>query len=325
VVVDEWFGWHAELVPVVTHASGDVDQARAFLGRYFYSSFVDVLSWKRPWHTRFEVTQSDTVVLGDLQFGTDVKVRFGELGAYHVDLPIAGSVTWRQGRNAPLQATTRTAAVFQPVGDTSLEKWDGDCRLLAVKISRAALEDELARLLDTAVRSPVTLAPTLDLTCEPGAGWLRLVRLIAGDAGQPHALVHHPLVGARLQEALIAGLLAATDHPYRDRLDRSSPATAAPGAIRRVVDAMRADPGKPFTVADLAVIAGVSKRSLQQPRSPTATASPTWAASPRNTAPGTVVLPARRCESSHRRTPGPSAVGYPSFSSRHPSGSGWYP
>ena len=143
-------------MPVVTHASGDVEQARAFLGKYFYSSVVDVLSWKRPWQTRFEVTRSDTVAVGDLQFGTDVKVRFGELGAYHVDLPMAGSLTWRQGRSAPLRATTRTAAVFQPVGDTSLEKWDGDCRLLAVKVGRAALEDELARLLDTAVRSPVT-------------------------------------------------------------------------------------------------------------------------------------------------------------------------
>lgn len=248
----------------MTHASGDVDQARAFLGRYFYSSFVDVLSWKRPWRTRFEIIQSGTVTVGDLQFGTDVKVRFGELGAYHVDVPMAGSLTWRQGRSVPLQATTRTAAVFQPVGDTCLEKWDGDCRLLAVKIGRAALEDELARMLDTAVRSPVTLAPTLDLTCEPGASWLRIVRLIASEAAQPHALIHHPLVGARLQETLITGLLAATDHPYRDRLDRRSPAMAAPGATRRVVDAMRADPGTPFTVADLAVIAGVSTRSLQQ-------------------------------------------------------------
>jgi hypothetical protein len=138
------------MVPVVTHASGDVDEARAFLGRYFYSSFVDVLSWKRPWQTRFDVIQSDTVALGDLQFGTDVKVRFGELGAYHVDLPMTGSLTWRQGRGAPSQATTRTGAVFQPVGDTSLEKWDGDCRLLAVKIDRAAMENELARLLDAA-------------------------------------------------------------------------------------------------------------------------------------------------------------------------------
>lgn len=251
-------------MPVVTHASGDVDEARAFLGQYFYSSVVDVLSWKRSWESRFDVAPLGTVTLGDLQFGTDVKVRLGELGAYHVDLPMVGSLTWRQGRSAPLRATTSTAAVFQPVGDTSLEKWDGDCRLLAVRIGRAALENELARLLDTPVRSPVTLAPTVDVTGGPGASWLRLVRLIAADAAQPQGLIHHPVVGARLQEALIAGLLGATDHPYRDRLERPSPATAAPGAIRRVVEAMRAHPGKPFTVADLAAIAGVSVRSLQE-------------------------------------------------------------
>jgi AraC-like DNA-binding protein len=252
------------MVPVATHATGDVDQARAFLGRYYYSSSVDVLSWKRRWQTRFDVTPSGTVTLGDLQFGTDVKTRFGELGAYHVDLPMAGSLTWRQGRSAPLQATTRTAAIFQPVGDAYLEKWDGDCRLLAVKIDRAALEEELARLLDTSVRSPVTLAPAIDITSGPGASWLRLVRLMAADAAQPQGLIHHPVVGARLQEALIAGLLCATDHPYRDRLERPTPAAAAPGAIRRVVEAMRAHPGKPFTVADLAAIAGVSIRSLQE-------------------------------------------------------------
>jgi AraC-like DNA-binding protein len=264
VVVDERFRCHAGAVPVVTHATGDVDEARAFLSKYYYSNFVDLLSWKRPWLTRFDVTPSDSVTLGDLQFGTDVKVRFGELGAYHVDLPIAGSLTWRQGRDAPLLATTRTAAVFQPVGDTCLEKWDGDCRLLAVRIGRAALEDQLARLLDAPVQSPVTLARTIDLTRGPGASWLRLVRLLAADAAQPQGLIHHPVVGARLHEALIAGLLGATNHPYRDRLDRPSPATAAPGAIRRVVEAMRVNPGTPFTVADLAAIAGVSIRSLQE-------------------------------------------------------------
>ncbi|MFI7602496.1 AraC family transcriptional regulator [Actinoplanes sp. NPDC049681] len=248
----------------MTHASGDVDQARAFLGRFYYSSSVDVLSWKRSWQSRFEVSPSDALTLGDLQFGTDVKVRFGELGAYHVSLPMMGSLTWRQGGSAPLKATPRTAAVFQPVGDAHLEKWDGDCRLLAVKIDRSALEHELGRMLDSAVRSPVTLAPTIDITRGPGASWLRLVRLTTADAGHPQGLIHHPVVGARLREALVAGLLGAADHPYRDRLERMNPATAAPRAIRRVIEAMQADPAKPFTVADLAAIARVSIRGLQQ-------------------------------------------------------------
>jgi hypothetical protein len=176
------------MVPVVTHVSGDVDEARAFLGRYFYSGFIDVLSWKRPWQTRFDVTQSDTVALGDLQFGTDVKVRFGELGAYHVDLPMTGSLTWRQGRSPPSQATTRTAAVFQPVGDTSLEKWDGDCRLLAVKIDRAALEIELLR--DRVLAAPRTSAYPVVL---PRRGGLRRAghrvpgSRLGGDRGGPAA------------------------------------------------------------------------------------------------------------------------------------------
>jgi len=263
-VADEWPGWHARAVPFVSHTTGDVDEARSFLGEYYYSSFVDVLSWEHTWQARFDVAASPTLTYGDLQFGTDVKIRFGELGAYHVNLPVTGSLTWRQGRNPAQHATTRTAAVFQPVGDTCLEKWDGDSRLLAVKISRTALEEELARLLETPVRSPVTLAPTIDLTSGPGTSWLRLVQLMTADAARPQGLIHHRVVGARLQEALIVGLLGATDHPYRDRLERSSPAMAAPGSIRRVIDAMRAQPGEAFTVAGLAAIAGVSVRSLQE-------------------------------------------------------------
>ncbi|WP_229070282.1 AraC family transcriptional regulator [Actinoplanes sp. DH11] len=251
-------------MPVETHASGDVEQSRAFLSRYYYSNFVDVLNWKHRWRSRFDVSPAAAVTVGDLQFGTDVRIRFGELGAYHVNLPVTGSLTWRQGRGAPRQATARTAAVFRPVGETSLERWGGDCRLLAVKIERAALEDQLTRLIDTPVRAPIELAPTIDLTRAPGTSWLRLVRLMAADAAQPQGLLHNPVVGAQLQEALIAGLLSAADHPYRERLERPSPVTAAPGAIRRVVDAMRAQPGRPFTAADLALVAGVSVRSLQE-------------------------------------------------------------
>jgi hypothetical protein len=80
------------MVPVVKNSTGDVDEARAFLGKYFYSSFVDVLSWKRSWQTRFDVTPTGSVILGDLQFGTDVRIQFGELGAYHVNLPNSGLV-----------------------------------------------------------------------------------------------------------------------------------------------------------------------------------------------------------------------------------------
>jgi transcriptional regulator GlxA family with amidase domain len=48
------------------------------------------------------------------------------------------------------------------------------------------------------------------------------------------------------------------------RLDSRRQFTAAPRAVRRAAEAMRAQPGRSFTVTDLAEGAGVSRRSLQQ-------------------------------------------------------------
>jgi AraC-like DNA-binding protein len=203
------------------------------------------------------------ITLGDLRFGADVRVKFGELGAYHVDVPLVGEMAWRQGRGDAMVATTGSAAVFQPVGDTTLERWQGDCRLLAVKIDRGVLESELAWMLNEPVGAPVQLGPELDISRGAGATWLRLARLLAADAAEEHGLFRHPLLGRQLLESLVRGLLLAAPHNYRDALDNHRFGLAAPRAVRRAADAMRADAAQSFAVADLAQIAGVSPRSLQ--------------------------------------------------------------
>ncbi|GAA2846751.1 AraC family transcriptional regulator [Actinoplanes cyaneus] len=243
----------------------DVDEARDILRRTFYTMDVEVLRPVPDWTGRFAVGGGKTITLGDLTFGVDVRVRAGELGAYHVNLPLTGAMAWHQGSHAPLRARAgHSAAVFQPIGDTVVDSWDGDCRILAVKIGRTELETQLERMLDRPVRGPVDLGPELDISGGPGASWARLAEAITADVSGPDGLTEHPVIGARMKEALITGLLLATDHRYRGPLDRQSPALAAPGAIRRVVEAMRAQPGRPFTVADLAGIAGVGSRALQQ-------------------------------------------------------------
>lgn len=249
-------------MPAVTMNSSDLDEARGLIDDHFYSNAVDVLS-PGPWKASFEIAPAGPIVLGTMSFGADVRIRFGELGAYHVDVPLSGDLAWRQGSGPVLAASTRRAAVFQPVGDTTLERWRGDCRMLAVKIDRTALESELAQLLDRPVSGSVRLGPELDIAGGLGAAWLRLARLLAADAGQEHGLVHHPMLGRKLQESLIGGLLLAAEHNFRDDLDRHRTRLAAPGAVRRAVEVMHADPARPFTLGDLARIAGVSPRSLQ--------------------------------------------------------------
>jgi AraC-like DNA-binding protein len=249
-------------VSAIKLTTSDVDEARTMLGEHFYSNALEVLS-PVPWTADFDIASAGLVTLGDLRFGADVRIKFGELGAYHVDVPLSGELAWRQGRGDALVATTGSAAVFQPVGDTTLERWQGDCRLLAVKIDRGVLENELARMLDAPVGAPVQLAPELVISGGAGAAWLRLARLLAADAADEHGLIRHPLLGRQLMESLVCGLLLATPHNYREALDDHRPGLAAPRAVRRAVEAMRADSVRSFTVADLAQIAGVSTRSLQ--------------------------------------------------------------
>lgn len=248
----------------VTLRSSDLDETRLVLAEHFYSNFVDRLDPSESLDTQLRVTTLGPVTIGDVHFGTDLKVRLHELGAYHVDVLLSGRLEWQQGRDDPLVATETSGAVFQPIGDTVLHRWTGDCRLLAVKIDRSALETQLARMLDTPVGSPIPLGRRLDQSHGPGRSWANLVRLVAADAlGENRGLMHNPLVTEPFEEMLLRGLLLATDHPYRDRLTTPGGPYPAPRAIRQAIELLRSRPEQPITIARLAEIAGVSERALQ--------------------------------------------------------------
>jgi AraC-like DNA-binding protein len=244
--------------------SSDLSETRAAVARHYYSNFVDLLDSSARLTTRMDVVRCGPLTVGDVSFGADVRIRLGELSAYHVDLPLSGQLIWWQGRAEPLVSSGATAAVFQPSGDTVLDRWSSDCRLLAVKIDRAALESRLAAMLDAPVNSPVRFGRQLDTASGAGRTWDRLIRVLVGDATGSAGLACHPLLADQFQETLLSGLLLATDHQYRERLDRLGQPAAAPRSVRRTVDAMEARPDRPYTLAALAAIAETSQRSLQK-------------------------------------------------------------
>ncbi|MFE6157455.1 AraC family transcriptional regulator [Streptomyces sp. NPDC056486] len=241
----------------------DVDEARLVIQQNFYSNTVQLLQPSTAFAGRFSVARLGDITVGNLRFGTDVRMDFGELGAYHVDVPLTGTLAWHQGSQEPLLSTKTCAAVFQPSRNTVLDRLSGDCRVLAVKIKRTALETQLERLLDTPVPSPLQLAPVLDTSSGPGLSWLRLLRTLAEDAHTPEGLIHHELLSDLLHESLLNGLLLSADHRYRETLTQRIP-HCRPALVKRAVDAMEAHPEQPFTVAALAEIANVSVRRLQE-------------------------------------------------------------
>lgn len=240
-----------------------VEEARQDLRRHFYATRIELLDPAAEPAFRFDVVRHGPVTIGDVRCGADVRMTFGELGAYHVDVPVTGRLESSQGSSAPRLSTPDCATVFQPVGDTALERWPADCRLLTVKIEREALEGELSRMIDGPVRGPVRLNAALDVRTGPGRTWVSLVRLLADEGAAPGGLSSHPMVGASLRENLVRGLLLAADHPYRERLAGTG-RRPAPRAVRRATEAIHARPGHPYTVKELAIVAGISDRRLQE-------------------------------------------------------------
>lgn len=240
------------------------------IGDAFYSNFMDVLHGSRAFRAEFDIGQLGALTVGGLSCGADVRMRVGELGAYHVNIPLGGQMRFRQGGGASTVATAERAGVFQPVGDTVVERWTGDCRVLAVKMGREALDQRLEQLLGRPTRAPLALAPGLDTTRGPGRSWVRLVTTVIEDLceepGVPpgqKSLYASPLVAAPLQEAVLSGLLLAADHPYRDEL--TAPAQRLrPAPVKRAMDAVQERPEYPFTPAGLAAEARVGVRWLQE-------------------------------------------------------------
>ncbi|WP_262386796.1 AraC family transcriptional regulator [Streptomyces sp. TRM49041] len=244
--------------------TGDVDEARREIGARFYANSMDVIEGQeRPFAARFETVVLGPLVVGDLQCGADVRMRFGELGAYHVNVPLSGRLELRQGSGRGATATPERGTVLDPAGKVVVERWTGDCRVVAVKVETAALRRRLEELLGRAPRRRLVLAPTLDLARGAGRDWAALVRRMAHEAADPAGLAQHPLVARPVQDALLTGLLLATGHPHRDEL--AEPVrTLRPAPVKRVMDAVRERPEHPFTTTELAELARVSVRRLQE-------------------------------------------------------------
>ncbi|MFJ9828237.1 AraC family transcriptional regulator [Streptomyces sp. NPDC101160] len=243
-----------------------MDEAREEIAARYYANFMDVIDGRegRPFAARFDTVALGPLMIGDLSCGADVRMRFGELGAFHLNAPMSGTMEVRQGRSGRrLLATPEEAMLLDPSGDTFLDRWTGDCRSLSVKISAAALEERLEALLGRPPGARLTFGPGLDITRGPGLSWVTFARQVAAGALVGDGLATHELVARPLQEALLNGLLLAADHAWRDELDRPA-GPARPAPVKRVMDAVRARPEHPFTTTELAALARVSVRRLQE-------------------------------------------------------------
>lgn len=241
--------------------SNDIDDTRNLLKRFYYPLSVGAPDGTKGFEFRASVIQLGPLTIGQLAFGAPVTLVASELDAYHVTIPTAGKVHSHHAGHRVVAGPDR-GVVFGP-GNPVYTLHDANSIELAVKIERPALEDELATMLGHRVEGPLRLPPLVDLADEPMRSWIRIIRMLRGEIGRPGSLVHQPLVAESLRRSVLSGLLLSLPHRYSAELSAPAPA-GPPRAIQRAIDAIRSEPERPFTVGDIAAVAGVSVRSLQE-------------------------------------------------------------
>lgn len=198
------------------------------------------------------------VLVGYVGWGADVEVACDYPNAYEINMPISGRLESR-GRHGAVISTPGQATVFRADTPSLISHWDSTCTVLGVKFDAGWLDREAEQVLDRDVVRVGALMPD-QLPVDHGLAreWHKLVTGLAEHLSEPGALHSSPIVREQLAGALSAGFLAATCPN-----ERTGP-PARPRAFTNVVDALHADPARGWTVTQMAVLAGMSVRRLQE-------------------------------------------------------------
>ncbi|GES40616.1 transcriptional regulator, AraC family [Rhodococcus aetherivorans] len=235
---------------------GDWDAAsRAVADAYFPHELTDLSGTDRP---KLSLTTVDLggVTLGRLHWGADIAIACDYPGAYEVNIPVTGRLESR-GSHGETVSVPGQATVFRADTPSVITHWGATCSVLGVKFDREHLEREADRILGSPVRSKLELPDQLDLT-GPASEWHGLVRALSEQLDGALEVVRNPVVGAQLAGAVTAAFVLAV-------APQDGPAgPPRPGMIRRVLDSLHDDPGRAWTSADMAELAGTSVRRLQE-------------------------------------------------------------
>jgi AraC-like DNA-binding protein len=250
-----------------SHHETGIDQAQAAVGEnYYLITSMGLIDRREPYEFHLDGVTLGGLSVGRAWYNAGIHVAMADLQTcYYINFPQTGSMQADHRRHTVEIAPGR-AAVYQPIGDVRMRTSGNYCSY-AVRIERAALENALAARLGRPTTGPLALGASLDLTRPAGANWAWLVRLLATEAvahrGTRHTALTNPLIAAPLHDAVLGGLLQASDHPDREALEQSIRAWGV-APVHRAIDAIHAYPDHPFTSTGLAHIAGCSVRSLQE-------------------------------------------------------------
>jgi AraC-like DNA-binding protein len=239
--------------------SSDLDEFRFVLSREVGQKF-EIRGRSRPFSTSIQFRQindlrlsytwlAPAMVVSQTPSDPDYSLYFSHSGSTEYRVP--GRVLF----------TSPSCGAFwpglHPVQVRTNENW----HVFGTRFSTGAIKVELSHLLQRDIVRPVDFDPVVNFDHSAGRILKRLLVQLYEKAGQPE-LAKSGLGMRRIEQSLITLILEGLRHNY-SKFVNGPERNIAPWQVRAVEEFIFANADQPLSLGNLAVIGGVSARSLQ--------------------------------------------------------------
>ena len=214
-------------------------------------------------HAMHNSARFDGYSVNYVQYGAEVEIDPGRLdGFFLLQVPLTGASDVHCG-TAHVASSPAVASLLSPTLPTVM-RWYAGCSKMIVLLDRKVVERHLAALLDRS-QDAIEFDAEVPLTDAIGQAIRAHVMLMQQAATQSIVLPAGSgrLVQRELRNGLVGLLLTGLSHDHSTMLAQGA-AMPAPGHVKRAEDFLAAHPDREISVTELADIAGVSLRSLQE-------------------------------------------------------------
>lgn len=238
----------------------DLDEARARVAGVFSPHHLCVARQDARLDAEMCHVPMGGVSVNRLRYGATVDIDVGRTNDFLlVMMPLTGSAEIRCG-DATIRSTPTLASVVSPTLPLRMRS-QADADQIMVRIDRALIERQCAQHLGHDLKRPIEFEVGMELSESGGQSWASLIRYLVGELDRPSNVFTSPLTRAHVEQLVVATLLLAQPHRYRDELLRAG-RSIAPAFVRRVEEHIIDHADQALSVAQLAAHAGVSTSTL---------------------------------------------------------------
>jgi predicted dinucleotide-binding enzyme/AraC-like DNA-binding protein len=235
-------------------------EALAALSETYSTLTLHVPSADRRLHMRLESVALPQLVVSDLEL-TSVFVQTGHHPWFAFCIPVHGEMHVTSSSTSRIVGG-RYGAIVAPDDLVAADFKSDSGRMQVVMIERHALENELATMLGRTLDRPLRFDPEIDRVTS-GAVMQRSLSILTSELAEPDGPLATPWIAVRLGRVVMAALLDSCPHTYSEQL--AAPAEAQnPRAIREALAAVDEDPTRFQSVSQIARMAGLSVRALEE-------------------------------------------------------------